>query len=68
MASSSDDNLDDSRKDDATPYDKTNARKVSESPTVSVIGGFTGGEQGAMPPRTWPPNKFQESLSGASRM
>ena len=44
MASSSDDNLDDSRKDDATPYDKTNARKVSESLTVSVIGGFTDGE------------------------
>ena len=30
MASSSDDNLDDSRKDDASPHDKTSTRKVSE--------------------------------------
>ena len=29
MASSSDDNLDDSRKDDASPYDKAPTRKVS---------------------------------------
>ena len=68
MASSSDDNLDDSRKDDATPYDKTNARKVSESPTVSVIGGYTDGGARDHAPQNLAPNKFQESLSGASRM